>query len=218
MSCFYCSVVSLVEPSRPLSVSISSVTARSVTISWEPPVQPNGNISAYRVFIRQSDGDEIPHSMKFSATSLRLMSLKPYTTYDVEVFAVNIRSIDNHTLNGQRSNVTTFTTSQSGTAYSTCVQSSMTEESFNCIICIVAPTEPVLLKTSFTPPTSLTVTWDQPVEPNGVLKYYNVRYLQLGGNDSFMMLPNVKDRTVLFNVTYGGFYLIQVTASYRYYE
>ena len=92
----------------------------------------------------------------------------------------------------------------------------MTEESFNCIICIVAPTEPVSLKTSFTPPTSLMVTWDQPVEPNGVLKYYNVRYLQLGGNDSFMMLPNVKDRTVLFNVTYGGSYLVQVTASYIY--
>ena len=112
---------SLVEPSRPLSVSISSVAARSVTISWKPPMQPNGNISAYQVFIRQSDGDEIPHSVKFSATSLRLMSLKPYTTYLVEVIAVNIRSIDNHTLNGQRSNVTTFTTSQSGTAYSTYV-------------------------------------------------------------------------------------------------
>ena len=112
---------SLVEPSRPLSISISSAAARSVTISWKPPMQPNGNISAYRVFIRQSDGDEIPHSVKFSATSLRLMSLKPYTTYLVEVIAVNIRSIDNHTLNGQRSNVTTFTTSQSGTAYSTYV-------------------------------------------------------------------------------------------------
>ena len=90
----------------------------------------------------------------------------------------------------------------------------MTEESFK--ICIVAPTEPVSLKTSFTPPTSLTVTWDQPVEPNGVVKYYNVRYRQLGGNDSFMMLPNVTDRTVLFNVTYGGFYLVEVSAFYRY--
>ena len=86
----------------------------------------------------------------------------------------------------------------------------MTEESFK--ICIVAPTEPVSLKTSFTPPTSLTVTWGQPVEPNGVVKYYNVRYRQLGGSASFMVLHNVTERFV-FNVTYRSTYLVEVTAS-----
>ena len=87
----------------------------------------------------------------------------------------------------------------------------MTEESFK--ICIVAPTEPVSLKTSFTPPTSLMVTWGQPVEPNGVVKYYNVRYRQLGGSGSFMVLHNVTERFVLFNVTYRSTYLVEVTAS-----
>ena len=102
-------------PSPPLSVDISKVSARSAVISWEPPLQSKGNIDFYQVFLSQADESETSRSVKSNESSLTLTSLKPYTTYQVQVNAVSIRTIDNQMLNGQRSNVSTFKTSQSGT-------------------------------------------------------------------------------------------------------
>ena len=49
------------------------------------------------------------------------------------------------------------------------------------------------------------------MEPNGVLKYYNVRYLEHRGGDSVTTLRNVTKLSVVISVTYTS-YLIQVTA------
>ena len=111
------------EPGPPLSVGISQLAARSVVISWKPPPLSNGNISYYHVFvrqadrrtIRQADESETRYIVKSNESSLMLTTLKAYTTYHIQVIAVNIRSIDNQELFGQRSNVTAFTTKRSGT-------------------------------------------------------------------------------------------------------
>ena len=115
------------EPGPPLSVGISQLAARSVVFGWKPPLQSNGNISSYHVFVKQADGrtirqadeGETRHIVKSNESSLTLTTLKPYTTYHVQVIAVTIRSTDNQELFGQRSNVTTFTTKQSGTYFMT---------------------------------------------------------------------------------------------------
>ena len=76
---------------------------------------------------------------------------------------------------------------------------------------ILAPSAPVLLQTFFMPPASLSITWKEPVEANGVLKYYNVRYQEHRGDDSVTTLSNVTKLSVVISVTYTS-YLIQVTA------
>ena len=63
------------------------------------------------------------------------------------------------------------------------------------------------------PPASLLVTWKEPVEPNGDLKYYNVLYRETGGDDSVTKL-NITKPPVVIDVTYGSSYLIQVTRFY----
>jgi hypothetical protein len=108
------------ESGPPQAVTISELAAQYVVIHWEPPTRSNGNIRFYYVYNRQTDERtrrqtderETVRTVKFNESSLMITMLKPSTTYQVQVAAVNVRGIDNKTLIGQRSDVLTFKTNQ----------------------------------------------------------------------------------------------------------
>ncbi|XP_033624355.1 neogenin-like isoform X16 [Asterias rubens] len=73
-------------PSEPRFLTASDVQARSFSLSWLEPLQMNGNLNNYRIYLKWDGNLKIE-----SAYDLRafLSDLAPETRYEVTVFAVN---------------------------------------------------------------------------------------------------------------------------------
>ncbi|XP_078504107.1 phosphatidylinositol phosphatase PTPRQ [Lissotriton helveticus] len=73
------------EPgSPPLNLMLIGITARSVSLEWAAPSEPNGIITHYEVLYRNSSG---LHAENTSAKTMTLSYLKPYTLYNISVRA-----------------------------------------------------------------------------------------------------------------------------------
>ncbi|XP_069083629.1 phosphatidylinositol phosphatase PTPRQ [Pleurodeles waltl] len=73
------------EPgSPPQNLMLIGITARSVSLEWAAPSEPNGIVTHYEVLYRNSSG---LHAENTSATTMTLRYLKPYTLYNISVRA-----------------------------------------------------------------------------------------------------------------------------------
>ena len=81
-------LVSLVSP--PLGVKILNITSTSMTISWQPPHDPNGIITSYQVSYTPHGKEECLHNVVGDTTSIELTSLKPHTEYTIRVRAKTV--------------------------------------------------------------------------------------------------------------------------------
>ena len=79
-----------IVPSGPPQNLVSSVTSRTLTLSWSPPLpsQRNGVIISY--LITCSLGGNIINSTRTSSTSLTITRLQPFTSYTCSVSAATI--------------------------------------------------------------------------------------------------------------------------------
>ena len=136
--------------------NIHLLNATTARVSWNPPEQPNGNITHYTLTLT-SGGEEVvrvTHSTEVELTTT-ISNLVPFTTYSVTITAYN----------------------DAGTATSEPVRFTTGE---------VAPEDldtPVLVNRTST---SLTIMWDPPGFPNGVLLSYRV---SLNGTSEEEFLP-----------------------------
>ena len=51
----------LAPESPPEDIMVTNITATSVTLSWAPPVIPNGNITSYNITYQPLDGRSAPY-------------------------------------------------------------------------------------------------------------------------------------------------------------
>ena len=77
------------------SLVLSCVTAdyiklTSMTISWQPPRDPNGIITGYQVSYTPHGESEYLHDVVGDTTSTELTSLKPHTEYSIRVRAKTV--------------------------------------------------------------------------------------------------------------------------------
>ncbi|XP_010155269.1 PREDICTED: fibronectin-like, partial [Eurypyga helias] len=73
------------EPdSPPQNVELINVTATEINLRWLPPEQPNGLITHYEVLYSDSNDLFIKNA---SSTSISLREMKPYTLYNISVWA-----------------------------------------------------------------------------------------------------------------------------------
>ena len=79
----------LTAPTAPRSLMIVDVTDTTVTLSWMPPVSPNGIITRYQVQFRPNDNsDDFNQQSTCSAlTTVTVMGLMSNTEYVFEVRA-----------------------------------------------------------------------------------------------------------------------------------
>ena len=79
-----------IVPGAPENLTISSVTFTSITVTWDPPAIPNGNISIYQVQIAISNPNNLTTVKKIknvTTTMFTTHELMPSTTYEVTVKA-----------------------------------------------------------------------------------------------------------------------------------
>ena len=77
-------------PSPPLLVTADNVKSTSMTISWQPPHDPNGIIRGYQVSYSPHGESEFLHDVVGHTTSTELSSLKPHTEYTIRVRAKTV--------------------------------------------------------------------------------------------------------------------------------
>ncbi len=82
-------MVSFVAPSVPLNVILIATASTAITVSWEAPSMPNGNIRSYRVTVYLLDG-EFRTDVQVTSTSAVLHGLQPFTNYSVNVSAITV--------------------------------------------------------------------------------------------------------------------------------
>ena len=77
----------IVPNGLPQNSSVQSVTSRTLTLSWSPPLlsRRNGVIISY--LITCSSGGSIINSTRTSSTSLTITGLQPFTNYTCSVRA-----------------------------------------------------------------------------------------------------------------------------------
>ncbi|KAM9016840.1 usherin [Ara ararauna] len=128
-----------------------ATSAYSVQLNWTQPVSPNGVISLYRVVYKEKHSDPTFTSPAVTALTIagakhqaHLFGLKPFTTYNVRVIAVNNAG----QVSSPWTSVRTLEASPSGLSNFT------VEKKENG--------RALLLK------------WSEPSQPNGVIKTYNI--------------------------------------------
>ena len=85
------------------------VTAVSAIVTWKPPSKSslNGNLTIYRVILKESDGKDLKY-YDINEDEAEFQDLKPFTDYLVQVAACNFAGC------GPMSPDLTFTTLQAG--------------------------------------------------------------------------------------------------------
>ena len=72
--------------SRPKMFSLSNITSRTITLTWGPPLVPNGIIRHYLLQCT-GRGQTLNHTVNGSQTTTTLSGLLPYTNYSCSITA-----------------------------------------------------------------------------------------------------------------------------------
>ena len=96
-----------------------NASARWFVVSWLPPTIRNGVPRYYFVYykpigVRQVRNVDDHKRLNVTGTWANLTMLTPFTQYNVEVAAVNVRSHDGKVLEGQRSTTIVANTTEDG--------------------------------------------------------------------------------------------------------
>ncbi|KAJ8245394.1 hypothetical protein GJAV_G00270280 [Gymnothorax javanicus] len=135
-------------PSSVQNVTYQNISSSSILMSWEPPLNPNGKITHYTVYLLDLTTQEAFQRMT-NETSLLLSELKKYNSYKLRV-----------------------------TASTTVGESDLSEEDnvFAVTMEDEPDSPPVNLTAYDVTATSATIAWSPPVLANGVIQFYQILF------------------------------------------
>uniref|UniRef100_A0A8C5U5T8 receptor protein-tyrosine kinase n=1 Tax=Malurus cyaneus samueli TaxID=2593467 RepID=A0A8C5U5T8_9PASS len=151
-------------PSAPVNL-ISSVNGTSVTLEWGPPLDKGGRADVvYNVRCRRCAGAAgpceacgngirfVPQQMSLVQGALTVTNLLAHTNYSFWVEAVN--GVSDLSLESRRAAVANITTNQA------------------------APSQVVVVHQESTGQNSVTLLWQEPDQPNGIILEYEIKYYE----------------------------------------
>uniref|UniRef100_A0A8B9FFS6 receptor protein-tyrosine kinase n=1 Tax=Amazona collaria TaxID=241587 RepID=A0A8B9FFS6_9PSIT len=151
-------------PSAPVNL-ISSVNGTSVTLEWGPPLDKGGRADiVYNVVCRRCAGDAgqceacgsgirfVPQQMSLVKGALTVTNLLAHTNYSFWVEAVN--GVSDLSLESRRAAVANITTNQA------------------------APSQVMVVHQESTGQNSVTLLWQEPDQPNGIILEYEIKYYE----------------------------------------
>ena len=208
-------------PLPPKTIQVQIKTSTSLLIEWQPPPQPHGSIIQYGVYY---DGRFTPNrvdnnfyrsvtlSVNFRETSVYLSGLEPYSDYQICVFTRN----EVYTSSYSCIRRSTF---EDGMSISVTIASldCMCTYIVNSHIFPIVPSPPVNVKATAIDNTTLSVFWDLPLNPNGIIVDYKVEYMTTTLNTSanssdVKSVITKKNQVTLTDLTYLSIYIITVVA------
>uniref|UniRef100_A0A8C9TAU7 Protein tyrosine phosphatase receptor type Q n=1 Tax=Scleropages formosus TaxID=113540 RepID=A0A8C9TAU7_SCLFO len=142
-------------PSAVQSVSYQNISTTSILLSWEPPLNPNGLITHYTVYVLDL-GSQEAFQRVMNKTSILLTGLKKYTKYKVRVAASTAAG-----------------------------ESALSEEDDVFVVTQEDEPDspPVNLAVFNITASAATVTWSPPEKPNGIIQFYEIFYQNLTFSD-----------------------------------
>ncbi|RMB91744.1 hypothetical protein DUI87_31974 [Hirundo rustica rustica] len=151
-------------PSAPVNL-ISSVNGTSVTLEWGPPLDKGGRADVvYNVLCRRCAGAAgpceacgsgirfVPQQTSLVQGALTVTNLLAHTNYSFWVEAVN--GVSDLSLEARRAAVANITTNQA------------------------APSQVVVVHQESTGQNSVTLLWQEPDQPNGIILEYEIKYYE----------------------------------------
>ncbi|XP_068119236.1 protein sidekick-2 isoform X4 [Hyperolius riggenbachi] len=140
-----------VPTAPPQNVAVQSATAVQMDVTWDPPPleSQNGDIQGYKIYYWEAtrkNETEKVRTLFLPESGVKLKNLTGYTTYLISVVAFNTAG------DGPRSQPIRSQTQQA------------------------APSSPASIRFSELTTTSVNVSWDAPVYPNGILEGYRLVY------------------------------------------
>uniref|UniRef100_A0A8C9F747 receptor protein-tyrosine kinase n=1 Tax=Pavo cristatus TaxID=9049 RepID=A0A8C9F747_PAVCR len=151
-------------PSAPVNL-VSSVNGTSVTLEWGPPLDKGGRSDVvYNVQCRRCGADAgqceacgggirfVPQQMSLVQGALTVTNLLAHTNYSFWVEAVN--GVSDLSVEARRAAVANITTNQA------------------------APSQVVAVRHESTGQNSVTLLWQEPDQPNGIILEYEIKYYE----------------------------------------
>ncbi|XP_028601411.2 phosphatidylinositol phosphatase PTPRQ isoform X2 [Podarcis muralis] len=167
----------------PQNVTYKNISSSEIELSFLPPSVPNGIIETYTVYLRETDGTD-ERTINTTHLSLTITGLKIYTRYIVEVSSSTVKG------EGPRSAPLQMLTDED------------------------APSSPPrLLTVKQLSGVIVKLSWQPPLEPNGIILYYTVYVWNIISRRSINVTETSLDITDLENKME---YSVYVTASTRF--
>ncbi|CAM4647931.1 unnamed protein product [Lepidochelys olivacea] len=140
-----------VPTAPPQNVAVQTTTATQLDVTWEPPPleAQNGDIQGYKIYFweaQRQNGTERVKTLFLPENGAKLKNLTGYTSYLITVLAFNAAG------DGPRSALVRGRTQQA------------------------APSAPSTIRFSELTTTSVNVSWEPPLLPNGILEGYRLVY------------------------------------------
>ncbi|OWK54620.1 Ephrin type-A receptor 8 [Lonchura striata] len=186
-------------PSAPVNL-ISSVNGTSVTLEWGPPLDKGGRADiVYNVQCRRCAGDAgpceacgsgirfVPQQMSLVQGALTVTNLLAHTNYSFWVEAVN--GVSDLSLESRRAAVANITTNQA------------------------APSQVVVVHQESTGQNSVTLLWQEPDQPNGIILEYEIKYYEKDKEmQSYSTLKSKSTTATISGLKPATRYIFQVRA------
>ncbi|XP_063091791.1 ephrin type-A receptor 8 isoform X1 [Cavia porcellus] len=186
-------------PSAPVNL-ISSVNGTSVTLEWAPPLDPGGRSDiTYNAVCRRcpwtlsrceacgSGTRFVPQQKSLVQASLLVANLLAHTNYSFWIEAVN--GVSDLSPEPRQAAVVNITTNQA------------------------APSQVVAIRQERAGQTSVSLLWQEPEQPNGIILEYEIKYYEKDKEtQSYSTLKAVTTRATVSGLKPGTRYVFQVRA------
>ena len=204
----------------PKTIQVQKKTSTSLLVEWQPPPQPHGSIIQYGIrYYGLSTPNRVDYTfyhlvilrVNATETSVYLSGLEPYSDYQICVYTRN----EVYT----RSNYICITrrTLEDGMSATIASLDCMCTYIVNSHIFPIVPSPPVNVRATAIDNTTLSVFWDLPLNPNGIIVDYKVEYMTTTLNTSanssdVKSVTTTKNQVTLTDLTYLSMYIITVVA------
>lgn len=169
----------------PRNLTITVTSSTSLRVAWKEPEELNGPLLAYFVSVERTPTDFTQNRKELNALgfsvrvigsekSVRVGGLQKFTIYNVSVRAVNVQG--ESFLESPPTPSVAVRTAQDCNIQERCITLFLVATILLLLLFSTGPSAPLNVAVQTMTNSSLLVTWQPPISPNGIIHWYQVFY------------------------------------------